>query len=169
LHAPAHALRCAFVGAARFPAWQARCSSASPEDVMTKPIPRIARYMSTTPHTIGREQTLAVAHKLMREHKVRHLPVLEGGKLVGVISDRDLSLIETLRDVDATKVTVEEAMTQAPYTVSPDASLDEVVATMAEHRYGSAIVIDNANVVGVFTTVDALTALAELLHSRLAK
>ena len=136
---------------------------------MTKPIPRIARYMSTTPHTIGREQTLAVAHKLMREHKVRHLPVLEGGKLVGVISDRDLSLIETLRDVDATKVTVEEAMTQAPYTVSPDASLDEVVATMAEHRYGSAIVIDNANVVGVFTTVDALTALAELLHSRLAK
>ena len=136
---------------------------------MTKPIPRIARYMSTTPHTIGQEQTLAVAHKLMRENRVRHLPVLEGGRLVGMISDRDLALIETLRDVDATKVTVEEAMTQAPYTVSPDASLDEVVATMAEHRYGSAIVMDNGKVVGVFTTVDALVALSELLQTRLAK
>lgn len=135
---------------------------------MTKPIPRIARYMSTTPHTIGREQTLSTAHKLMREHRVRHLPVLEGGKLVGVISDRDLALIETLRDVDATKVTVEDAMTQAPFTVSPDASLDEVVATMAEHRYGSAIILDNGNVVGVFTTVDALTALSDLLKTRLA-
>jgi acetoin utilization protein AcuB len=86
-----------------------------------------------------------------------------------MISDRDLALIETLRDVDATKVTVEEAMTQAPYTVSPDASLDEVVATMAEHRYGSAIVMDNGKVVGVFTTVDALMALSELLQTRLSK
>lgn len=133
---------------------------------MTRPIPRIARYMSTTPHTIGREQTLSTAHKIMREHRVRHLPVLEGGKLVGVISDRDLALIETLRDVDPSKVTVEDAMTQAPYTVSPDASLDEVVATMAEHRYGSAIILDNGNVVGVFTTVDALTALEDLLKAR---
>ncbi|MEZ4390835.1 MAG: CBS domain-containing protein [Polyangiales bacterium] len=136
---------------------------------MTKPIPRIARYMSTTPYTVGRDQTLEVAHKLLREHHVRHLPVLEGGRLVGVISDRDLALIETLRDVDPGKVSVEDAMTQAPYTVSPDASLDEVVSTMAEHRYGSAIVVDNGKVVGVFTTVDALTALADLLHTRLAK
>lgn len=133
---------------------------------MTRPIPRIARYMSTTPHTIGREQTLSTAHKIMREHRVRHLPVLEGGKLVGVISDRDLALIETLRDVDPAKVTVEDAMTQAPYTVSPDTGLDEVVSTMAEHRYGSAIILDNGNVVGVFTTVDALTALEDLLKAR---
>lgn len=136
---------------------------------MTKPIPRIARYMSTTPHTIGREQTLAVAHKLMREHRIRHLPVLEGGKLVGMLSERDLALIETLRDVDPTNVSVEDAMSQAPYTVTPDISLDEVVSTMAEHRYGSAIVVDNGTVVGVFTTIDALTALADLLHSRLQK
>lgn len=136
---------------------------------MSKPIPRIARYMTTTPQTIGQDQTLAVAHKLMRENHIRHLPVLKGGKLVGVLSDRDLALIETLRDVDPTRVTVEDAMTQAPYTVSPDSGLDEVVSTMAEHRYGSAMVMDNGKIVGVFTTVDALTALAELLSTRLAK
>lgn len=136
---------------------------------MSKPIPQIARYMSPTPHTIGQDQTLARAHQVMREHRIRHLPVLSAGRLVGVLSERDLALIETLKDVDPTKVLVEDAMTQAPYTVSPDAPLDEIVSTMAEHRYGSAIVVDNERVVGVFTTVDAMAAFAELLHTRLAK
>lgn len=136
---------------------------------MSKPIPHISKYMTTTPHTIGVDQTLQTAHKLMRDHHFRHLPVLQGGKLVGMVTERDLALIETLKDVDPTKVTVEDAMTPAPYTVAPDALLDEVVATMAEHRYGSAVVVDNNHVVGVFTTVDALVAFSDLLHSRLAK
>lgn len=109
------------------------------------------------------------AHRMMREHRFRHLPVLTGGKLVGLLSDRDLNLIETLRDVDPTKVLVEEAMTSLPYTVSPDAPLDEVVATMAEHKYGCAVVMQNGQLVGIFTTVDACRALAEMLHGRLAK
>jgi len=136
---------------------------------MSKPIPHISKYMTTTPHTIGVDQTLQTAHRLMREHHFRHLPVLQGGKLVGMVTERDLALIETLKDVDPTKVTVEDAMTPAPYTVAPDALLDEVVSTMAEHRYGSAVVVDNEHVVGVFTTVDALAAFSDLLHSRLAK
>ncbi|MFO0605143.1 MAG: CBS domain-containing protein [Polyangiales bacterium] len=136
---------------------------------MSKPIPPISKYMTTTPHTIGVDQTLATAHRLMREHHFRHLPVLQGGRLVGMVTERDLALIETLKDVDPTKVTVEDAMTPAPYTVAPNAVLDEVVATMAEHRYGSAVVVDNNHVVGVFTTVDAMVAFADLLHSRLAK
>lgn len=136
---------------------------------MSKPIPHISKYMTTTPHTIGLDQTLQTAHRLMREHHFRHLPVLQGGKLVGMVTERDLALIETLKDVDPTKVTVEDAMTPAPYTVAPDSPLDEVVSTMAEHRYGSAVVVDNHHVVGVFTTVDALVAFSDLLHSRLAK
>jgi acetoin utilization protein AcuB len=136
---------------------------------MSKPIPHVSKYMTTTPHTIGVDQTLATAHRLMREHRIRHLPVLQGGRLVGMVTERDLALIETLKDVDPTKVTVEDAMTPAPYTVSPNAPLDEVVSTMAEHRYGSAVVVDNNHVVGVFTTIDAMVAFAELLHSRLAK
>jgi acetoin utilization protein AcuB len=136
---------------------------------MTKPIPKISKYMTTTPHTIGFDQPLGAAHRLMREHHFRHLPVLQGGKLVGMLTERDLALIETLRDVDPEKVTVEDAMTPAPYTASPEAPLDEVVSTMAEHRYGSAVIVDNNHVVGVFTTVDALAAFADLLHSRLAR
>jgi acetoin utilization protein AcuB len=123
--------------------------------------------MTTTPHTIGQEQTLGAAHKMLREHHIRHLPVLHAGKLVGILSDRDLSFIETLRDVDPEKVTVEEAMTQTPYTTSPETPLDEVVTTMAQHKYGSVVIVDNDHVVGVFTAIDAMTAFADLLHSRL--
>lgn len=132
-----------------------------------KAIPKISKYMSTSPITVGQEQTLAHAHKILREHHIRHLPVLKGGHLIGIITDRDLNLVETLKDVDPEKVTVEDAMTPDPYTVSPEAALDEVVAEMAEKKYGSAVVIDNNKVVGVFTTVDAMSAFAELLHSRL--
>ena len=60
-----------------------------------------------------------------------------------------------------------EAMTSVVYSVAPDATLDEVAATMAEHKYGCAVVMQNQHVVGVFTTVDACQALAELLRTRL--
>lgn len=136
---------------------------------MSKPIPTISKYMTTSPHTIGVDQPMAQAHRMMREHHIRHLPVLRGGQLIGVLSDGDLHLIETLRDVDPDKVLVEDAMTQNPYSVSPEAPLDEVVAQMAEHKYGSVVVMQNHKVVGIFTTVDACRAFAEMLHTRLAK
>lgn len=136
---------------------------------MTKAIPTIQKYMTTSPHTIGDDQPMVVAHRMMREHHIRHLPVLRGAKIVGVVSDRDLHMVETLRDVDPSKVLVNEAMSQEPYLVSPDASLDEVVATMANNKYGSAVVTQHDKVVGIFTTVDACRAFADLLHTRLAK
>jgi acetoin utilization protein AcuB len=136
---------------------------------MTKPIPTIQKYMTTQPHSIGEDQTMTTAHQMMREHRFRHLPVLKGGKLVGVLSDRDLHLVETLRDVDPNQVRVEDAMTASPYAVSPDSPLDEVVATMAQHKYGCAVVMQNGKLVGIFTTVDACRAFAEMLLGRLMK
>jgi len=136
---------------------------------MSKAIPKIQKYMTTSPISIDRKSSVAAAHKVMRDNDIRHLPVLEGESLAGIVSIRDLHLIETLKDVDPEKVLVEDAMSTSTYTVSPDAELDEVVAEMAEKKYGSAIVMQNHKVVGVFTTVDAMKALAELLQARLAK
>jgi len=136
---------------------------------MTKAIPTIQKYMTTSPHTIGSDQTLAQAHSVLREHSIRHLPALRGGQLVGMLTSRDLALVEALKDVDPRTVKVEDAMSQEVYTVSPDAPLDEVVGEMAEKKYGSAVVMQNSKVVGIFTTVDVCTAFAELLHGRLAK
>ena len=124
--------------------------------------PRVDQFMTRTPQCIGQEQTLAHAHALMRMHHVRHLPVLDAGRLVGILSVGDLHFIETLRDVDPDDVLVTEAMTRAPYTVEPGAPLGEVADAMARHKYGSAVVVDHGHVVGVFTTVDALRALRAL-------
>jgi acetoin utilization protein AcuB len=138
-------------------------------EAMSKPIPTIQKFMTTSPHTIGEDQPMALAHRMMREHHVRHLPVLRGAKIVGVVSDRDLNVLETLKDVDPRNVLVSEAMSQDPYLLSPDAGLDEVVATMANNKYGSAVVTQHDKVVGIFTTVDACRAFSELLQTRLAK
>ncbi len=126
----------------------------------------VARYMSPNAHTIGREQTLDHAHDVMRKHNVRHLPVLEGGKLIGLVSQRDLHLIETLREVDPAEVSVGEAMTTEVFSVPPDTSLGEVARAMADHKYGSVVVVDHGKVVGIFTAVDAERALADLLGER---
>lgn len=130
---------------------------------MTKKPLTIRDYMTESPHTIGSEQTLAMAHALMREHSIRHLPVLHGGQLAGMVTVRDLHLVETLKDVEPDAVRVEEAMTPDPYVVAPSALLRDVAGEMAERKLGSAIVVEGKKVVGVFTTVDALRALVEAI------
>ena len=133
---------------------------------MTKPVPTIQKYMSSAPHSIGVDQTLAQAHAFLKKHQIRHLPVLSGGTLVGIVTERDLSLMEALGGLDSQRTKIDEVMTAAVYAVTPETSLDEVATTMSEKKYGSAVVMQNGKVVGIFTTVDVCRALAELLHSR---
>jgi acetoin utilization protein AcuB len=123
----------------------------------------VGRHMTRAPLILGADQTLAMAHRLMRAKRIRHLPVLRGGKLVGMLSQRDLVLIETLPDVDPATVPVEDAMTTEVFAVSPDASLASVVRKMGQRRLGSAIVMEGKRVVGLFTATDACRTLARLL------
>jgi len=136
---------------------------------VTKPIPVISKYMTTTPHTLGSDQTLAAADSLMSKHRIRHVPVLKGGKLVGIVSDRDVRVAESFQGVDPAKEPLDFVMTSEVYTVHPNTPLDEVVGHMAESKIGSAVVIDGDHVVGVFTTTDVCRAFAELLGTRLRK
>jgi acetoin utilization protein AcuB len=132
-------------------------------------MPAVSRYMTGQPWTIERTAPIARAHLLMREHHIRHLPVLdEDGQLVGIVTERDLHLVETLGVVDVEHETVDEAMTEHPFWVTGDTALDEVVEIMAEHKYGSAIVVGREGVEGIFTAVDACRVLAEVLHSATA-
>jgi len=127
-------------------------------------IPAIAEVMTNAPHTIGNDISVKKAHEMMREGHYRHLPVQHGGKLVGLISDRDVSLASSFGDPE--KLTVDDVMTQAPYTVKDSTSLDQVVAQMAEQKIGSAIVVDDhEKVVGIFTAVDALKLFLERLKN----
>ncbi len=126
-------------------------------------LPTIATYMTPNPSTIGREQSLAQAHKIMRDRSIRHLPVLHGGELVGMVSLGDLDWLESTPNVDAQTMTVEEAMSGVPYVVPASTSLLEVANHMRDHHLGSAIIVEGRNVIGVFTMVDALRALCDAL------
>jgi acetoin utilization protein AcuB len=128
--------------------------------------PTVADYMTRSPHSIGFDQRVSKAQELMSQHRIRHLPVLSGGKLVGVLSERDIAFIEGLRDVDPQALRVEEAMTPIPYATTPDKPLAKVAREMFEHRYGSAVVIEDGHVIGVFTTTDALRALCDALEPK---
>ena len=125
----------------------------------------VADYMTPGPHTIGREQSLAAAKQMMQKIHARHLPVLHGGKLVGVLSDRELEAIETLPG--SRQLTVEDAMVPTSTSRREDAPLATVAEEMARQqgrlRHRASRTID---VVGVFTAVDALRALAETLTPR---
>ena len=125
---------------------------------------KIERFMTPTPHTISARQTLADAHRAMRARGVRHLPVVADGRLVGVVSQRDLYLLETLRGVDVGRELVEEAMSDEPFVVAPDALLVEVAEAMATRKHGSVLVVERETVVGIFTSTDALRALVTLLR-----
>lgn len=122
----------------------------------------VADYMSHYPHFVGPEHSMAAAHRLMRRHDIRHLPILQQGKLVGVVSQRDLYFLETLKDVIPEEVCVSEAMREEVLTVEPTTSVAQVARKMVEAKIGSAIVMEDSRVIGIFTTIDALRALMEI-------
>lgn len=121
----------------------------------------IESFMTKAPHTIGSDQPAVTAHDYMTEHSIRHIPVLNGGEVVGIVSDRDLQFLFAFTDIKPEEVKVEELMSTEVYCTSPSTSMQEVVTTMAEQKIGSAVVVEGNKVVGIFTTVDALKALAK--------
>lgn len=123
--------------------------------------------MTTTPHTIGADQTLAHAKKIMHDLSIRHLPVLTGGVVVGIISEKDISFLQSFKDIDLKHEKIEQAMTLEPVVVDADTLLDVVCNEMAEKKIGSVLIKDNNKLVGIFTWIDALKAMDELLHTRL--
>ena len=86
----------------------------------------------------------------------------DGGELRGLLSERDIFVLESIPGVDREKVHVDEAMSPLTYAVAPSTPLQRVAREMAAHKYGAAVVMEGPHVVGVFTTVDACRALADL-------
>lgn len=132
-------------------------------------MPSIDRYMTRQPWTIRRTARLAAAEQMMREHRIRHLPVLDSGKLVGVVSERDLALLGKVFHGDEAELSVEDAMTQDVYGATADTPADQVLDHMAERKLGSCVVMDRlGGVAGIFTTVDALEVFSDLLRRETA-
>lgn len=127
-------------------------------------MPSVSRYMSTHPFTIDRLATLSAAHQLMVQHGIRHLPVVDQGAVCGIVSQRDLYLLGQAIGMDPEATLVHAAMTDHPCVVTSDTPVDEAAAIMAEHKYGSVIVVGHAGVEGIFTATDACRALCDVLQ-----
>lgn len=121
--------------------------------------------MSTSPITISPTAARTEALALMRSKNIHHMPVCEGGRVVGLVSDGDLAVL--VPGVGASgNVNVKDLMREKPYTVTPESPVEDVVREMASHRHGSAaVVVDNGRVVGMFTATDGLRAFADYLRS----
>jgi acetoin utilization protein AcuB len=136
----------------------AACGPAAPHRQSPGPMSRrtLASCMTPLPFTVGPDDSLRMARTIMRDHGIRHLPVVADERLVGVLSERDAtSQSATGRNV------VRDAMTPAPFVVQIEAPLAEVAREMARRKLGSTIVLDGERVVGIFTTMDALRVLAD--------
>ena len=124
---------------------------------------QVKNFMTESPHAIGSDQSIKFAHERLTQWGAHHLPVLEGGQLVGVLSERDIALIRAISPNDLESIVVEEAMAAEPYAVAPTDDIAVVVAHMLQHKYRTAVVMDHNKVIGVFTTMDALRLLTKLL------
>jgi acetoin utilization protein AcuB len=123
----------------------------------------IKEFMTRSPHTIGDEQTLDVAKKEMQQFRIRHLPVLRGGTCVGILSERDIALIQG-DGAPLHTLLVKDVCSLDVYTVKGETPLKDVALHLAETSIGSAVVIDDREkVIGIFTLTDACRALASQL------
>ncbi len=128
--------------------------------------------------TIGDGELLSVAEDIMTLGKVRHMPVVRGGELIGVVSERDLlraspsSLVERRaeeRRMFLDDVFVAQVMTPNPFVIGPDASLAEAAQQMVEHKIGCLPVVEQDELVGLVTETDLLMFLGGLRSPRSSK
>jgi acetoin utilization protein AcuB len=132
-------------------------------------IPKVGELMTPSPRTIGEDIPVSTAKEYMRRENIRHLPVLKAGRLVGIISDRDIKVAESFRGPG--ELIVEEVMTFEPYAASEDEPLDQVLLTMADKKYGCALVHQAGSqvIIGIFTDTDALKLCGNLLQEQSQK
>ncbi len=111
--------------------------------------------------TIPPGTSILRAIEVMHEKSIRHLPVVEDGKLLGLVTEGDLRQASLLSLVD--KVSIEDVMIRKPVTISPEASIDEAARLVYRHKIGGLPVVKGRKLVGILTIVDLLGAFIQLL------
>jgi len=131
---------------------------------------RVRDCMSVDPATVGPKDSLQMIIELLRQRDIRSVPVVEKGKLIGIVTDRDVRQVAPayplFRDEDEIRrytenLTVTAAMTANPMTIAPDAPLVEAAKVLEIYRIGSLPVVGDGRLVGMLTVTDVLRVFVE--------
>jgi CBS domain-containing membrane protein len=121
--------------------------------------------------TLGRNDSLQLARDIMTLGRVRHFPIVDDGKVVGIVSQRDLyraSLGSVMKYGEKAQrafldgIVVKEVMSDPPITIAPHASVQEAARLMMERKIGCLPVVEGAKLVGIVTESDMLKLVAEM-------
>jgi len=135
----------------------------------------VGRRMRTSLVTVTKEATLAQARELLHSHRIRHLPVVERERLLGILTDRDIrqaspsSAAGISPDRTAAflaQIPVTEAMVRNVRTVSPFTTIEEAAKLMIEHKIGCLPVTEADRLVGIITETDILGVLVDVMGIR---
>ena len=122
---------------------------------------KVKELMTKFPHTVGPQLSIQEAREKMHSFECHHLPVLDGGKLIGLLSSNDIRLVERLKGGLDEKVA--NVMTDEAYVVDPDSDIRQVVEEMLKEKINSVVVkAKEGEPWGIFTSSDALRYIAEL-------
>lgn len=135
---------------------------------------RVKDLMTTTVVTIGPDEPMKTAVEKILAGRFRRIPVVEKGKVVGIITDRDIR--QTLNspvlvhersydDYVLHEVTVAGSMTHNPLTIRSDVSIIDAVEKMESRKIGGLPVVDDGSLVGILTESDLMQYLVKLLRS----
>jgi len=131
--------------------------------------------MTPNPVTITRDTPIIDAYELMKKHKIRRLPVVHEGKVVGLLTEKDIfrvfpSPLSTLSAFEAnyllSKTLAKDAMIKRPLTVSPDLPIEEAALLMREHKIDDLLVVEGEKLVGILTQTDIFEAFITLFGVR---
>lgn len=130
---------------------------------------KVRDLMTKEVETVARNDELTLADDIMKGKRIRHLPVVEEGRLVGILTQRDLfhagmsnalGYGEKARKEFLTTVVVKEVMTEELVTIEPDADVKDAARRMLEHKVGCLPVLDKGKLVGLLSETDLLRFIA---------
>ncbi len=122
--------------------------------------------------TITKDDRMTVAKKILKEKNIRHLPVVDGKRLIGLVTNMDIRKAEAspatsleIRELHylLDKLTVGEIMTRNVITISPDISVEEAAILLHDNKIGCLPVVEDGNLVGIITENDVMEILIEVL------
>jgi acetoin utilization protein AcuB len=129
----------------------------------------VGKRMTRNPKTVSPDDPLSFAAGILREHRFHHLPVVEGGRLVGILSDTDLrnaSFAAMPADVEGGPTgdrPVREAMRTEVWSLTPDDSVEDALLILTREKFGALPVLSGDRLVGIITRADLLNAFVDLL------